>query len=166
MAYNRIVEYSYGVGSATHILSRGEVISILALFSLYCIWLSLNKTIPLYTAINYWNTYFTFYIKTIYFFYPLSKTLFLNGVKKRIIKRYNPSQRLTQNTLLLLKSPFSENKNIIYRHIGVVSIFLLHSSTTIWNKIFFYWKNKYLLSWQNRMREKRFLKIYYLYSWF
>ena len=28
------MEYSYGVGSATHILSRGEVISILALFSL------------------------------------------------------------------------------------------------------------------------------------
>ena len=44
----------------------------------------------------------------------------------------------TQKTLLLLKHPFSENKNIIYRHIGVVSIFLLHSSTTIWNKIFIY----------------------------
>lgn len=140
------MEYSYGVGSATHILSRGEVISILALFSLYCIWFSLNKAIPLYTAINYWNTYFTFCIKTTYFFYPLSKTLFVNKVKKQIIKKYNSSQRLTQNILVLLKHTCSENKNITYRHIGVVSILPLQPSATSWNKIFIYQKNKYLLS--------------------
>ena len=100
----------------------------------------------MYTAINYWNTYFTFCIKTTYFFYPLSKTLFVNKVKKQIIKKYNSSQGLTQNILVLLKHTCSENKNITYRHIGVVSILPLQPSATSWNKVFIYQKNKYLFS--------------------
>ena len=166
MAYNRIVEYSYGVGSATHILSRGEVVSILALFGLYCIWLSLNKTIPLYTAINYWNTYFTFYIKTIYFFYPLSKTLFLNGVKKRIIKRYNPSQRLTQNTLLLLKHPFSDNKILFIAILGLFPFFFFTLQLPSGTKFFSIERINIFYPDRIVLEKKDFLKIYYLYSWF